>query len=124
VVLVDTWVVANAPARLLVSGMGDALATRFEAEASNMHRLETMSGGVSTASAQALSKLCYDILIEYGLMAKEAVEKKVVTPALEKVVEANTLLSGLGFESGGVAAAHSIHNGLCALEETHGVFPW
>jgi glycerol dehydrogenase len=42
-----------------------------------------------------------------------------VTPALEKVVEANTLLSGLGFESGGLAAAHAVHNGLTALPETH-----
>ena len=42
-----------------------------------------------------------------------------MTPAVERVVEANTLLSGLGFESGGLAAAHSIHNGLTALEGTH-----
>ncbi len=32
-VLVDTDIIANAPARLLVSGMGDALATYFEAKA-------------------------------------------------------------------------------------------
>jgi glycerol dehydrogenase len=43
-----------------------------------------------------------------------------VTPAVEKVVEANTLLSGLGFESGGLAAAHAVHNGLTALPVTHG----
>jgi len=44
----------------------------------------------------------------------------VITPALERVVEANTLLSGLGFESGGLGAAHSIHNGLTALAGCHG----
>ena len=33
-------------------------------------------------------------------------------------MEANTLLSGLGFESGGLAAAHSIHNGLTVLKES------
>ncbi|TPW71484.1 iron-containing alcohol dehydrogenase, partial [Schumannella sp. 10F1B-5-1] len=38
-----------------------------------------------------------------------------------KVVEANTLLSGLGFESGGLAAAHAIHNGLTAVPQTHGL---
>jgi glycerol dehydrogenase len=37
-------------------------------------------------------------------------------------VEANTLLSGLGFESAGLAAAHAIHNGLTALEQTHAYF--
>ncbi|EBY4362103.1 iron-containing alcohol dehydrogenase [Salmonella enterica subsp. enterica serovar Bovismorbificans] len=43
----------------------------------------------------------------------------VPTPALEHVIEANTLLSGLGFESGGLAAAHAIHNGLTVLPATH-----
>ena len=40
---------------------------------------------------------------------------------MEKVIEANTLLSGLGFESGGLAAAHAIHNGLTAVPQTHGL---
>ncbi|MFR2063137.1 MAG: iron-containing alcohol dehydrogenase [Streptococcus sp.] len=44
-----------------------------------------------------------------------ACEAKVVTPALENIIEANTLLSGIGFESGGLAAAHAIHNGFTAL---------
>ncbi len=44
-----------------------------------------------------------------------ASEAKVVTPALENIIEANTLLSGIGFESGGLAAAHAIHNGFTAL---------
>jgi hypothetical protein len=37
-------------------------------------------------------------------------------------VEANILLSGIGFESGGLASAHSVHNGLTALEETHAYY--
>jgi glycerol dehydrogenase len=36
------------------------------------------------------------------------------------LVEANTLLSGLGFESSGLAAAHAIHNGLTTAPGTHG----
>lgn len=119
VVLVDTQVVAQAPARFLVAGMGDALATKFEAEASSKHNIPAVAGGTPTVSALTLANLCYETLIEYGLMAREAVERKAVTPAVEKVVEANTLLSGLGFESGGLAAAHAIHNGLTVLEETH-----
>ena len=42
-----------------------------------------------------------------------------MTPALDRLVEANTLLSGLGFESSGLAAAHAIHNGLTAVPPTH-----
>ncbi|MYX54401.1 iron-containing alcohol dehydrogenase, partial [Streptomyces sp. SID8382] len=49
------------------------------------------------------------------------VTDRQVTPAVEKVIEANTLLSGLGFESGGLAAAHAVHNGLTAVPQTHGL---
>ncbi|SMC79875.1 glycerol dehydrogenase [Sporomusa malonica] len=118
-VLVDTAIIAKAPARLFVSGMGDALATWFEADACAKSFAANLPGGLSTSAALCLAKLCYDILIEYGFRAKLALEQGVATEAVEKVVEANTLLSGLGFESSGLAAAHAVHNGFTVLEETH-----
>jgi glycerol dehydrogenase len=118
-VLVDTQVAANAPVRFLVAGMGDALATWVEARAAAEARTTTMAGGAPTMAALALAKLCWDTLWSYGLSAKHAAQQHFVTPAVEKVVEANTLLSGLGFESGGLAAAHAVHNGLTALPATH-----
>jgi len=121
-VLVDTTVIAKAPVRFFVSGMGDALATWFEAESCMINHAPNMSGDVGTQSAYSLAKLCYDTLLEYGIPAKLACENSVVTPALEHIVEANVLLSGLGFESGGLAAAHAIHNGLTVLEETHNTY--
>ncbi len=39
--------------------------------------------------------------------------------ALERVIEANTYLSGVGFESGGLAAAHAVHNGSTAIPDAH-----
>jgi glycerol dehydrogenase len=122
VVLVDTKVVASAPARFLVSGMGDALATWFEAESCQIKYAGNMTGKVGSMTAYALARLCYETLLTYGVQAKSACDAHISTPALEKVVEANTLLSGLGFESGGLAAAHAIHNGLTALEPTHHYF--
>jgi glycerol dehydrogenase len=119
VVLVDTEVVAHAPVRFLVAGIGDALATWFEAESSSVTRTPAMAGGAPTRSGLALARLSYDTLLEYGVAARRAVEQDAVNYAVEAVVEANTLLSGLGFESGGLAAAHAIHNGLTALEATH-----
>ena len=80
-----------------------------------------MAGGRPTHSALALAKLSWELLWENALPALDAVRSKTVTPALEAVVEANTLLSGLGFESGGLAAAHAIHNGLTAAPQTHGL---
>jgi glycerol dehydrogenase len=118
-VLVDTQVIAQGPPRLLVAGMGDALATWFEAKTCVEGRVKNMRGGASTQSALALARLCYDTLLEDGLEALRAVQNQVVTPALERLVEANTLLSGLGFESSGLAAAHAVHNGLTIAPGTH-----
>ncbi len=118
-VVVDTEIIANAPVRFLVAGMGDALATWFEAKSCNDTRSENECGGLATLSGLNLARLCYDTLLGYGAAAKIAVGQHIVTPALERIVEANILLSGIGFESGGLASAHAIHNGLTALPETH-----
>ena len=118
-VLVDTQVIAQAPTRLLAAGMGDALATWFEARTCVAGSVGNMRGGGSTTTALALAELCYRTLMADGIEAMQAVSAGIVTPALERLVEANTLLSGLGFESSGLAAAHAVHNGLTAAHETH-----
>lgn len=122
IVLVDTALVAQAPVHYLVSGMGDALATYWEADtcAKSCKPNALTGGSPPTLAAITLAQLCYDTLLEHGLQAKLAVERKVVTPSVEAIVEANTLLSGLGFESGGLAASHSVHNGFTVLEASHG----
>lgn len=119
VVLVDTRIVAEAPVRFLVAGIGDALSTWFEADACERSYAGNMTGDVGSMTARRLARFCYETILEYGSAAKASCEANAVTPALERVVEANTLLSGLGFESGGLAACHAIHNGLTALEQTH-----
>jgi len=121
-VVVDTGIIAKAPVRFLVSGMGDALATWFEARSCERTSSVNECRGLSTISALALARLCYDTLLGYGVAAKQANEAGIVTPAFERIVEANTLLSGLGFESSGLASAHSIHNGLTALAPTHAYY--
>ena len=121
-VLMDTDVITKSPARLTVAGMGDALATYFEARAVKAKDGTTCAGGKVTSAAMALAKLCFDTLMEEGVKAKLALEVGACTPAVEKVIEANTLLSGIGFESGGLAGAHAIHNGLTVLEECHHMY--
>jgi glycerol dehydrogenase len=121
-VLVDTQVIAQSPARLLVAGMGDALATWFEAKTCVDGHVRNMRGGASSESALALAELCYRILLRDGADALAALRNQSPTPALERLVEANTLLSGLGFESSGLAAAHAVHNGLTAVPQTHSYF--
>ena len=134
VVIIDNTVIANAPTRFLVSGMGDALSTYFEARATSKSYSNVNAGlpcgvreGVcrpakGTNTALALAKLCYETLLNDGKKAKEACDCNLVTQSLENIIEANILLSGLGFESGGLAAAHAIHDGLTILEGTHKYF--
>jgi len=131
VVLVDTTVIAQAPVRFLVAGMGDSLSTYFEARATSASYSNVNAGlpcgfreglcgpAKSTKTALALAELCYQTLLEDGVKAIAACECNQVTPALENIIEANSLLSGLGFESGGLAGAHAIHDGLTILEGTH-----
>ncbi|GIM28806.1 glycerol dehydrogenase [Clostridium polyendosporum] len=117
VVIVDTDIIAKAPVRFLAAGMGDALSTYFEVRACLRANGKTMAGYQTTKAAIALAELCYSVLLEDGVKAKISAERGVVTKALENIVEANIYLSGIGFESGGLAAAHAIHNGLTVLEE-------
>lgn len=121
-VLMDTDVIAKSPVRLTVSGMGDALATYFEARACKRSDATTCAGGHVTEAAMALAQLCYETLISDGLKAKLALEAGACTESVEKIIEANTLLSGLGFESAGLAGAHAIHNGMTAMPETHAYY--
>lgn len=118
-VLVDTSVIAKSPVRPLVAGMGDALATWFEAKVCVEGGVKNMRGGASTRSALALAEHCYKTLLADGVAAIEALHRQEPSAALERLVEANTLLSGLGFESSGLAAAHAIHNGLTTAAGTH-----
>lgn len=118
-VLMDEDIIVNAPARMFRSGIGDALATFYEADASSKIYAQTIAGGVATKAALELARLCLDTLLEDGIKAAMAVEEKMITPAVSNVIEANTLLSGLGFESGGLAGAHAVHNGMTVIEELH-----
>ncbi len=116
-VVVDTQVIANAAERYLVAGMGDAMATWYEARATAKKSTGVAAiGGRPTFTAGALGEFCAEILYRDGVHAAEAVLKSSVTDTLEAVAEANTLLSGLGFESGGLAAAHAIAQGYTTVK--------
>ena len=57
-------------------------------------------GGSVSKTAMALSELCFKTLMEDGAKALLAVNAGACTPAVENIIEANTYLSGIGFESG------------------------
>ncbi|WBU61608.1 glycerol dehydrogenase [Paracoccus albus] len=119
-VLVDTQIIADAPARFLAAGIGDALATWYEAESCREAGAENSWGTHGSALAFEIARFCRDTIVEFGAEALAECDENKVGEALERIVEANILLSGAGFESGGVAGAHAIHNGLCELHDVHG----
>ena len=119
-VIVDTEVIAAAPERFLVAGMGDAMATWYEARVvgANPDGLSAIAGRPTIAAA-AIGAACASTLFERGRDAAASVAVGEVSESLEQVVEANTLLSGLGFESGGVAVAHGVGMSFTALDDVH-----
>ncbi|MGA2478239.1 MAG: glycerol dehydrogenase, partial [Spirochaetia bacterium] len=122
ILLVDSQIIADAPVRFLVAGMGDALSTLFEALANRAsdspNLIYHLDGGFrSTIVGRMIAEKCYETLLKKGVMAKAAAEKHVVVEALEDIIEANILMSGLGFENNGTSAAHAICDGVTALRE-------
>lgn len=119
-VLVDLSVVSDAPPRYLIAGMGDACSTWFEARCcmENPSALTTR-GGRPTMTALAIARQCHDVLLEQGVEALKELKSGVPGPALSRIVEANILMSGIGFESGGLAGAHAVAQGLTVCRDLH-----
>jgi glycerol dehydrogenase len=122
-VLGDTEIIAAAPVRYLVAGMGDALSTLYEGEAMKAAGKKTVHGTDCNETALMFSKLAHDTIIQKGYLAKISVEKHSVIPALEDVVEAILFLSEAGAEGGGgTAIAHGLHAAFTILPEIKDVY--
>lgn len=117
-VIVDTALIAKAPVRFFVAGIGDGIATWYEAESCRQSHSATISGFTGTALAHAAARLCRDTILARGRQAVADCRANLASPDLDAVVEATVLLSGIGFESGGLGAAHAINNGLTMLPQT------
>lgn len=114
IVLVDTAIIVKAPKRFLAAGMGDALSKAFEVEACADAGGSNFFGGRPPLSAIALARTCYETIRRDGEAALEAVAQGRPNAAFENTVEACILMSGLGFESGGLSLAHALTRGLTA----------
>lgn len=123
-VLVDSSIIAQAPLRLFLAGIGDGIATWFEARANARSDTPNYIGrGYRRCQAgMALAQKCHDVLMADSFAAKLALEKGALTEAVENVIEANILLSGLGFENTGCAAAHSLHTGVHEIPSASGMY--
>ena len=115
VVLVDTAIIARAPARFFAAGLGDALSKKFEATQCHLAGGLNFFGTPSLATARLLADRCYETIIEFGLPAlKQIQEHRTPNESVERAIEASVLLSGLGFESGGLSLSHALTRGFSA----------
>lgn len=115
VVLVDTAVIARAPARFFSAGIGDALSKTFEARQCFLAGGKNFYGTPSLSTARLLADRCHATILEFGEAAlRRVASREGPDEAVERVVEATVLLSGIGFESGGLSLAHAIVRGFSA----------
>jgi glycerol dehydrogenase len=115
-VVVDVDVIARAPAHLLVAGIGDALVKKYEVEQCVANHGSNVLGSAPSMSALSLARTCYDVLRADTAAALAAVRERHANDALERIVEACVLMSGLSFESGGLCIAHAMTRGLSAVQ--------
>ncbi len=119
-VLVDTQVIVAAPRRFLAAGIGDAFSKRYEVGQAVAAGGRNFFGTPSLHTAQVLAEAAHELLLTHGRAALATIDRGEADAALELVVEAAVLLSGLAFESGGLSIAHALLRGLTALPQCQG----
>jgi glycerol dehydrogenase len=119
-VVADTTVIAQAPLRFFLAGIGDAISKKFEAEACAKAGASTLFGGTVSFTGIAAADACYHLIRTYGATAVDDVRQHRTSPAVEAIVEATVLLSTLSFENGGLSIAHAIARGFSHLARAAG----
>ncbi len=114
-VLVDTEILLDAPVRLFVAGMGDALSTYIGGKVCQDNYFDNHFLAKGTRTGLAIAQQSYELLLRYGRQAKQAAEVKALTDAFNIITEVNILMSGLGFENNGSASDHSFYFGTLGL---------
>jgi len=119
-VIEDTEIIAKAPLKYIVQGMGDALSCRFESEAFAKARQKRGDGEVPTTAALALGNQCFQSLMKHGEKAANDVKNGILSLDVVEIIEAVKLSSALTFENSGCALAHALHNGLSKTGQAKG----
>ncbi len=118
--LIDPEVILHSPKEYLIAGIGDTLAKWYESDPV-ISKLNSCSVEISVAKFAA--KQCQENLLSYGIKAINDLENNILSDDFIKIVETNILLAGMvggfGDKYGRTSGAHSIHDALTFLPETH-----
>lgn len=120
IVLVDTKILLHSPAAYLRAGIADTLAKWYEADCIIR---QVNNPPLSVKIAHQTAYLCKTELLEHSRAAINDLVEKRDTLSFRKVIEtiimAGGMVGGFGDQYGRIAAAHSVHNGLTKVPETH-----
>jgi glycerol dehydrogenase len=119
-VVVDTAIIVQAPPRFFAAGIGDAISKKFEAHQCSLAGGTNSFGTPPLHTPLALAEIAYNTIRDDGHRAYRCVEDHRLTAEVERVIEATVLLSGIGFESGGLSLAHALIRGLTAIPSMAG----
>ncbi len=115
-VVVDYAVLAQAPVRLLASGIADTLAKWIESSAS----VDPAQADAMTLAALQMARFLYDRLLSIGPEAVRQAREGRLGPELMQAIDLNVQLAGTVGGLGGArcrsVAAHAVCNGLTQVE--------
>ncbi|RWA51202.1 glycerol dehydrogenase [Cupriavidus sp. UYMSc13B] len=114
-VVVDTQIIARRAPRFFAAGIGDAISKKFEAAQCKATGRNNAFGTPPLDTGLLLAGATYETLVKYAPAAYRAIERQQLNEAVERVVEATVLLSGVGFEGGGLSLAHALTRGFGAV---------
>ncbi|MBB6451947.1 putative oxidoreductase [Salirhabdus euzebyi] len=119
-VLIEPRILLDAPVDYLRAGIGDTLAKWYEADVLSK---DISPKPLPLEIALHAAKMCKEVLLKEGEEAISAVYKGHLTSSFVRVIEtiilAGGMVGGYGDHYGRIAGAHSIHNGLTYIKETH-----
>lgn len=119
-VLLEPRIIIDSPVAFLRAGIGDTIAKWYEADVLT-RQLEPRP--ITLEIALHAARLCRDVLLEEGNKAIEALNTKTMSVEFVRVIETIIMAGGMvgsyGDQYGRISGAHSIHNGLTYVSETH-----
>ncbi len=114
--IVDSKIIAEAPARLMASGIADTMSKWPETSYGGRNQTRT----VFIDATEAWAKVAFDTCLGVGSDVIQAVCENRVTKELEDIIDANIILSGVTGNTAGhevrLAVAHCVHDGLITYD--------
>lgn len=119
-VLIEPRVILDSPIDLMIAGIGDTLAKWYEAEPM-IAQLAVHPIEIQVAAFAAKKSL--DVLLTDSEAALTAMRQQTLNQEFLNIIETNILLGGMvggfGDDYGRTSGAHSIHDALTLLPESH-----